>query len=496
MTMTNHADPHGVLRGTTLRDVLVPIFRHRRAGILTAIALFTGTTVMVFLAPKQYEAEMKILVKRERMDPIVSVNSNAPPQGRVDVTEDELNSEVELLKSRDLLEQVAVAAGLLGTNKGSTAPKATASAERIAVSRALRSLQRNLRITPLRKTTLIRVSYRSPDPTHAARVLTELARLYLEKHLVLHRLSGAHEFFTDQAEWFRAELTAAETRLKAYGRREQVVSADIEKVSTLQKLADFEAALQQTRGAIADATLRVADLEAQTVVTPSRQTTQIRTSENAALTGELKSRILNLEVKHAEMLRKFTPTYLPVVEVEQELVQARAALERTEQAPLTEETTDQNPTHQWLRSELARVRTERAAAVARAAALADSVRVYRQKARQLDEKEAAQQDLKRAMNSAEENYLLYRRKQEEARISDALDRTRIANVAVAEEPSVPALPSSTGKPWILILGAIMSLTVGTAVTYLLNYLSPYLRTPDEVESTLEIPVLASLPAAQ
>ena len=55
---------------------------------------------------------MKILVKRERVDPIMSADPNAPPQGRADVTEDELNSEVELLKSRDLLEQVAVASGL------------------------------------------------------------------------------------------------------------------------------------------------------------------------------------------------------------------------------------------------------------------------------------------------------------------------------------------------------------------------------------------------
>ena len=98
------------------------------------------------------------------------------------------------------------------------------------------------------------------------------------------------------------------------------------------------------------------------------------------------------------------------------------------------------------------------------------------------------------MKSAEENYLLYGRKQEEARISDALDRTRIANVVVADAPTVPALPTNTGKAQFLILGAIMALFLGAAVTYLLDYLSPYFRTPDEVERALEIPVLASLRA--
>jgi uncharacterized protein involved in exopolysaccharide biosynthesis len=339
---------------------------------------------------------------------------------------------------------------------------------------------------------LIKVSYRSLDPTQAARVLTELARLYLEKHLVLHRPPGAYQFFTDQADRSRAELTAAETRLKEYGRQQQVVSADVEKANTLQKLAEFEAALQQTRATIAEANRQVAELETQSSATPARQTTQIRTVENTELIRQLKSRILDLEVRHADMLHKFTPTYPPVVQIEQELTQARAALDRTEKSPLTEGTTDQNPTYQWLQSELARVRTGRAAAVARSAALTESIRVYQEKARQLDEKDAVQQDLRRAMNSAEEKYQLYRRKQEESRISDALDHTRIANVAVAEEPTVPALPSSIRKSWILLLGGIMSLMLGVAVTYLLNYVSPHFRTPDEVERALEVPVLVSL----
>src|SRR4029434_344280 len=131
--MRNDSDPAGELRGPTLRDVLTPIFRHKRAGILTAMALFTGTTVMVLLSPETYEAEMKILVTRERMDP--SSHPNAPPPGRTDVTEDELNSEVELLKSRDLLEQVALAAGLYHAKNGSIAERAPSSAQRIAVSR-------------------------------------------------------------------------------------------------------------------------------------------------------------------------------------------------------------------------------------------------------------------------------------------------------------------------------------------------------------------------
>lgn len=494
--MTTEVDSPRDFRVPTLRDLVAPIYRYKWAGILTGAAVLAVTIAVVVLFPKKYEAEMKILVKRERVDPIVSADPNVVPQGRSEVSDDELNSEVELLKSRDLLEDVAVASGLYSPPKDGVTGAAREQQEKAALSKAVRSLLSNLRIAPVRRTTLIRVSYRSHDPVLAARVLSEMARLYPEKHLTLHRPPGAYEFFTRQAEWFRAELTSSENRLKEYGRKENVISADTERQNALQRIAEFEASLQQTRGVIADTNRRIGELEGQMSSTPSRQTTQVRTSRNVQLIGQLKSRILDLEVKQAEMLRKFAPTYPPVVEVGQQLEQARGVLEKAENAPQTEETTDQNPTHQWLRSELARVRSERVAAIARETALAQSVRHYRQQARELDDKAAAQDDLLRNMRAAEENYLLYRRKQEEARISDALDRTRIANVAVAEAPTVPALPTSTGRSSIVMLGALMSILMGVGMTYLLDHISPYFRTPEEVERALDIPVLASFPGSR
>jgi uncharacterized protein involved in exopolysaccharide biosynthesis len=485
--MRNESGLELPLRTPTLRDLVAPIFRQKGAGLLVAVTVFAATAIFALARPPQYDAEMKILVKRERVDPVVSGDPDVRPLARTDVTEDDLNSEVELLKSRDLLQQVAVAAGL-------HTQQTTSAATNDSLPMVVQELQSALRVTPIRRTTFIKVTYRSSDPTTAARVLSELARLYPEKHLALHRPPGAYDFFKTQADEFQRRLDEAERRLQEFGRQENVVSAELEKQNTLQRLADFEATLQQTLGSIADATRRISQLETETASTPPRHTTQIRTSENRELVTDLTSRILELEVKHAEMLRKFTPTYPPAAALAQELQQARTALTRAEQAAPSEETTDRNPTYLWIQSELARVKTDRAAFEARAAALAQTVAVYRDKARRLDEKAGVEQDLTRAMKSAEEGYIMYRRKQEEARISDALDRTRIVNVAVAEAPTVPSTPSGAGTALLMLLGAVIAVVVGTGTAYVLDYLSPYFRTPDEVESTLDIPVLASLPA--
>jgi uncharacterized protein involved in exopolysaccharide biosynthesis len=482
------------LRLPTFRDLVAPLFRYWRTSLMVALTVCIGVTAVVLLTPKQYEAEMKFLVKRERADPIVSADPNAVTQASAYVTEDELNSEVELLRSRDLLQEVAQSSGLVArSERGDTARQQPgARNEGAALARAVAKLGADLKIAPIKKTTFIKVTYRSPDPALSARVLSDLARLYLEKHRLLHRPTGAYEFFTAQADRFRNELAAAEDRLNAFGRREAIASPEFEQQTALQKLADFESELQQTRAKIVETTKSIADIEAQISGTPVRQTTQIRTSQNAELTRELKSSVLNLEMKRSEMLRKFTPTYPPVVELEEQLAQARAALKASEESPLTEQTTDQNPTYQWLHGELARVRTERTAAIARAGRLEESVSMFREKAQQLGLKGAAQQDLRRSVKSAEESYLLYQRKQEEARISDALDNTRIANIALADAPTAPPFPANTGRRWLLLFGAALGVALGIAAAYVMTYLSPHFHTPADVEETLGVPVLASI----
>ena len=53
----------------------------------TAVAVFAMTSLVVLRSPSEYEAEMSIFVKRERVDPIVSADRNAVSRGRSDVTE-------------------------------------------------------------------------------------------------------------------------------------------------------------------------------------------------------------------------------------------------------------------------------------------------------------------------------------------------------------------------------------------------------------------------
>jgi uncharacterized protein involved in exopolysaccharide biosynthesis len=201
----------GVELTLTLRDVLMPIFRQRRLAMLIFAGICMGTIVGLVL-PRKYEAEMKILVNRERVDAVVTPDPesvNGP--GIVPaVSEEDLNSEVELLKSRDLLERVVLACGLsrehssrldlLADRAESIFPKIwTGATPQEHLAKAVQTLSERLIVDPMRKTTLIRVTYASHDPNLSAQVLQTLGTMYQEKHASVHRPPGTFLFFKNRS---------------------------------------------------------------------------------------------------------------------------------------------------------------------------------------------------------------------------------------------------------------------------------------------------------
>ena len=170
----------------------------------------------------------------------------------------------------------------------------------------------------------------------------------------------------------------------------------------------------------------------------------------------------------------------------------RAAISAEESKPIRDETSDQNPDYQWVQAELTKAQADLSGLKARATAAAAIAAKYHEAARRLDQNGIVQQDLLRAAKTQEDNYLLYERKREEARISDALDQRGILNVALAEQPVVPALPKPV-PAGAAILTLLLAGTFSLSTAFVLDFMDPTFRTPDELAGYLGMPVLAALP---
>jgi len=474
----------------TIRELAVVLFRQWKLFVGVSGLLLVLAVVYAF-AGATYRAHVRVLVRRGRADPPVTAQPNAPPDlSRMEVTEEELNSEVELLRDDDVLRRVVEVNDLAAHDwLRWLRPHEEAAAR---VERAAKRLAARLKVEPMKKTNLIAVSYDAPDPHAAARVLQSLASVYLEKHMEVHRPAGQLHFFDEQTGESRRQLEGAKRTLVEFTKSHGVVIAAQQRDLALQRLDVTEASYQQTQVEMSETAHRVHQLEAQLARLPQRTITLVRATDNPELLRALKSSLLDLELKQTQLLTKFEPNHRLVQEVEQEILQAKAAITAERLSPLRDETTDQDANYEWAKAELQKAQVEMEGLEAREATTSTHLAGYRTLARRLGEDAITQDDLTSSEKAAQENYLLYVKKREEARMGDALDEDGIVNVAIAEQPVVPALPVWPAG-MVVLVGLVGALASGTGAAFAADYLDPALRTPEEVLACLEIPVLASLP---
>src|SRR5271157_2780218 len=114
--MPEAREPIGNSRGApspTLRELAATLFRHSR--LMAASFSFVFLTIVFYaLISPRYEAHFKVLLRRGRIDPVVSPQPAIPVDfAHAELSEEELNSEVELLRDQDLLKPVVQEAGLV-----------------------------------------------------------------------------------------------------------------------------------------------------------------------------------------------------------------------------------------------------------------------------------------------------------------------------------------------------------------------------------------------
>lgn len=463
------------------RDIVTLIFRHWIAMTVAAVLILAGTVVIGLWSPR-YEAKMKILVESRRTDAIISSASTPLLQtGGNTVTEEDLNSEVELLTSTDLLRKVAVDSGLLGNNPTET-----------AVATAARRLSRDIRVEAVRRAHVISVRYASADPHLAMNVLASLEKAYLQKHTEVHRSTGESTFFKQEAERFRQNLTEAQNRLETFNAKHGVIAASTERDAALQKADQFESSARENHAQAMATQEKIGSLESQLRSVPSRLTTAVRESDDPQLMSQLKTTLLTLRLKRSELLTRYAPSYPLVTEVERQIQEANSAVLAAQNTPVHDETTDRNPNYLVIEDSLNKARVDLSGMKARIASDTDIANSYRTRAARLEQENIQQQNLVRDAKTQEDAYLLYVRKAEEAGISDALDQRGILNISVAEAPTVPSLPRTS--PLIALVGTILLVSLGSFSTAVaIDVFDPTFRTPDELAGYLETPVLAALP---
>ena len=214
----------------TVRDLVAVLFRRGKLllGVFTVILGAAGFGLA--LDPPWYFSEVKLLLESD-------------PSGG-------LQTEIELLRSRELLERVA---------RETLVPRGAAENE---LARAVTRLRRDLTVeavtAPGGATNLLRVRYRSPDRGSVLRVLDPLPRLYQERRWGPAPRDGALEYYQSQLASFERRLQEAERELAEF-ERQTAASPGLrpraeQRLSEIAKLrAEAEAGVREAQRRLSDA---------------------------------------------------------------------------------------------------------------------------------------------------------------------------------------------------------------------------------------------------
>ncbi|MFZ0589496.1 MAG: Wzz/FepE/Etk N-terminal domain-containing protein [Bryobacteraceae bacterium] len=465
---------------------VVQLWNRRKALILFVfLAIVGGIVTWIFLSPRTYEAIVKIFVKRARIETLGG-DRDTSSAGPADVSESDIRSEIEILRSRDLLEGVAARSGLAPLSKNPN------SVDRLLIARAVQNLEENLRIAPVTKTNIISVRYVSRNPNRAAEILQALTSLYLEKHTALHRSHETSQFFSDQETRYRADLVKAQQKLSDFQQHHEASLLDQRKEINLKRIADLETSLQQidaeTREAMDRAKVLISEKDSLPVMIES----QSRTARNEPLLERLKAQLLDLKNRRTEMLTKFEPGYRLVTELDQQIRDTSEALRREEAPAVVDRTDSLNPLRQSAETELSHTESLIAGLAARKQSVLQDLDNCREKQKEMEQLTAEYDDLQRSRSITEQNYLLYEKKTEEAHIADALDQHKFLNVSILEEAAVPVLPMNKHSGFILLLGFILATACAFGSASVADSLDPLIRTPAELTMRTGLPVLAAV----
>ena len=113
---------------------------------------------------------------------------------------------------------------------------------------------------------------------------------------------------------------------------------------------------------------------------------------------------------------------------------------------------------------------------------------------QLRDNETQWTQLKRKQRDYEEDYLMFRKKLEEARANAGMELLRISNVSVIERASDPLMPSGMRKTTILGLALLSALLTALMWVTVAEFFDYRVYRVEELERIVPVPVLAAIPA--
>lgn len=501
--------------GFSLYDVLYIIFKHKwKIILLSLIGLgVSGAMAYRIMREPSYESVAKLMIRYVVDRPTID------PESIDQMMRGGMQTETELLKSRDTAIEVAEAVGPEKFLPKTDAPPTASDVAGIIQGGLSVAVPKGAGRGGL--SNLLFLSFRSNEKELTTQALDAIIQVYFKKHLELHRSTEAFVQVSKQTDEARSKLRQTEEEINQLKSKSGVLTL----VGTM---AEFEARKQaireqgmMTQAQLAEQSAKVATLkefkadnlkqesalETQTSAEEVDPTAQepvadgdTRRSRAIALAefNDLGQRLAMLQQRRNERLVGRMPGDPMILSFDRQIAEVQQRrLDLAEENPDFSGQSAAGGNGSPMIAPALSLDDEMAiesALKARLEAVNTQEKELESEAARISALGFQLQDLDRRRKLEEDKYLYFQSSLEKARLDETLDASKIPNISIVQKPT-PPVKSIDEDAFKLILGiAFSGLAAGLALAFLIEMvIDRRVSRPAEIRTRLQLPLMLSIP---
>ncbi|WP_172649453.1 GumC family protein [Thiolapillus brandeum] len=470
--------------GLNIKEYWAVIVRHKFTIILFVIIALVAAAISTSLQTPIYRSSVKLQIDREATR-VVNFEGVTPREAAYSY--DFYETQYQLLKSRGLAKRVVEQLGLESSDQFkakekpsffhelkrffSSVPAADTSKDSTHSESSTKGLESlllaNLSVTPVKNSRLVVVSYDSPNPELAARVVNALAKSFIDTTMErrFENSSYAKEFLSDRIKQVRANLEESERKLVEYASQREIVDLESKQSILMQKLEALNSRLTEVEADRIKAESSYQEMQ-------SSGAQGFDSVSDSEVITTYKEKLADLEAQYQDKLNIYKPGYPAMKRLQDQI----SGLKRK----IRQETSDIQ----------ASVKSRYQAAVREQAMLQSRMADVKGQILELQRKSTDYQALKRDVETNRELYNGLLQRIKEVGVAAGVGSN---NISIIDKGEVPGAAYKPNLKRNLQIALIVGLLGGIGLAFLFEHLDDTIKSSADVEKITGLPVIGVVP---
>lgn len=486
---------------TTGRILLYSLCRRADLIILINVVILGTILVGSWLWPPVYQASSSVAILGRTYPDLLTAPGRGPAASNVMINpKEELNTEMEIIRSRPVLERVVKelkldqpqkvadegVAGAIRNSLRAVVHGVRDLSRQIGLSRiqtpeenfeaTVSALHTDLIVDPASDSQIIFIRYRSRDPVLASKVVNKVAEEYQHQHLAININRAESSFYAEQIAGVEKDLKGLQGQLMDLKKGSGIVSFSEQSKALLKKMETYDNSLTNVQKEIIRIRSKVDKIHNLRKSRPNLLIPLPEMVQDPQL-ADLENKLVNLTFAMKTVLQRYTP----------ESRQAQTAREQIGQLKMQ----IRNQVDTLQERELAKLRELQA----EEQAIGQTMKGLKEEMSQLPTTEMGLSNLEREIDTKQGIMSILMKKYQDSLLAKSAD-TRLENAKILSLAAVPQKPYFPRPGLNLALGLVLALVVSISTAFFLEYWDDSLKYPEDVDRYFEeekLKVLASIP---